>query len=50
VVFKDLAHGGGDTRHDADPERPVELHAIWPRDGVTPVMRRVLDIVTDVAH
>jgi DNA-binding transcriptional LysR family regulator len=50
VVFKDLAHGGGDTRLDADPERPVELHAIWPRDGVTPVMRRVLDIVTDVAH
>ena len=42
VAFKQLTHGGGDTRLDADPERPVELHAIWARDGVTPVMRRVL--------
>jgi DNA-binding transcriptional LysR family regulator len=48
VVFKDLGHGGGDARLDADPERPVELHAIWARGAVTPVMRRVLDIVTDV--
>jgi DNA-binding transcriptional LysR family regulator len=45
VVFKELAHGGGDTRLDADPERPVELHAIWARGAVTPVMRRVLDVV-----
>ena len=27
---------------DADPERPVELHAIWSREPVTPVVRRVL--------
>lgn len=49
VVFKDLAHGGGDTRLDADPERPVELYAVWSREAVTPVVRRVLDVVTRVA-
>jgi DNA-binding transcriptional LysR family regulator len=48
VVFKGLAHGGGDTRLDADPERPVELHAIWSREAVSPVVRRVLDVVTQV--
>ena len=46
VVFKELAHHGGDTRVDADPDRPVELHAIWSREAVTPVVRRVLDVVT----
>ena len=50
VVFKELAHGGGDTRLDADPERPVELHAIWLREASTPVMRRVLEVVAEVAH
>jgi DNA-binding transcriptional LysR family regulator len=49
VVFKELDHGGGDTRLDADPERPVELHAIWARDSVSPVVRRVLGVVADVA-
>ena len=48
VAFKELAHGGGDTTLDADPERPVELHAIWARGGVTPAVRRVLDVVTSV--
>ena len=47
VVFKDLIHGGGDPQLDNDPERPVELHAIWPRASVTPVMRRVLHLVRD---
>ncbi len=42
VVFKELAGGGGDTRLDADPHRPVELHAIWVRDTTTPVIQRVL--------
>ena len=46
VVHKDLVHGGGDTQLDTDPERPVELHAIWPRASVTPVVRRVLGVVT----
>jgi DNA-binding transcriptional LysR family regulator len=46
VVFKELSHHGGDTRLDADPDRPVELHAIWSREAVTPVVRRVLDVVT----
>ena len=50
VVFKDLAHGGGDLRLDADPERPVELYAVWSRQSVTPVVRRVLDVVTQVAE
>ena len=49
VAFKDLAQHGGDTRVDADPDRPVELHAIWSRDAPTPVMRRVLDVIADVA-
>lgn len=48
VVFKRLDHAGGDSRFDTDPERPVELHAIWSREAVSPVVRRVLDIVTDV--
>ena len=41
-----LDHGGGDARVDADPERPVELHAIWSRESVTPVVRRVLDVIS----
>lgn len=45
VVHKELAHGGGDARLDTDPERPVELHAIWSRETVTPVMRRVLAVI-----
>lgn len=45
VVFRDLAHGGGDTRLDADPERPVELHAIWSRQAVSPVVRRALEVI-----
>jgi DNA-binding transcriptional LysR family regulator len=49
IVLKDLAHGGGDSRLDADPERPVELHAIWSRGSVTPVMRRVLAAIGEVA-
>ena len=48
VVFKDLVPGGGDTQLDADPQRPVELHAIWPRHTVTPVVRRTLDVIADV--
>ena len=42
VVLKELVHGGGDTQLDADPERPVELHAIWSREPAAPVVRRVL--------
>ena len=29
-----------------DPDRPVELHAIRSREAVTPVVRRVLEVVT----
>jgi DNA-binding transcriptional LysR family regulator len=50
VVLRELAHGGGDTRLDADPERPVELYAVWSRESVSPVVRRVLDVLTRVAE
>jgi DNA-binding transcriptional LysR family regulator len=50
VVFKDLAHGGGDIQLDVDPQRPVELYAVWARESVTPVVRRVLDVVSQVAE
>jgi DNA-binding transcriptional LysR family regulator len=50
VSFKELVHHGGDTRLDADPDRPVELHAIWPRDAVTPVVRRVLDVMVSLVE
>ena len=49
VILRDLVSGGGDTRLDTDPERPVELHAIWERESVSPVVRRVLDVVTKVS-
>ncbi|GIG35550.1 LysR family transcriptional regulator [Cellulomonas pakistanensis] len=48
VVLRPLVQHGGDTRLDADPERPVELHAIWARRPATPVLRRVLDVVTSL--
>lgn len=47
VAFRELTHGGGDTRLDADSERPVELHAIWSREALTPVVRRVLNVLKD---
>ncbi|WP_141014836.1 LysR family transcriptional regulator [Nocardioides sambongensis] len=49
VVLKDLAHHGGDTRLDADPERPVEVHAIWADASLSPVVRRVLGVVERLA-
>lgn len=49
VEFVALDHGGGDSRLDTDPERPVELHAIWSRESVGPVVRRVLDVVAQVS-
>lgn len=48
VVFRPIEHGGGDTRLDKDPERPVELHAIWARGSVSPVVRRVLDAIIEM--
>jgi DNA-binding transcriptional LysR family regulator len=45
VVFKQLVHGGGDTALDADPQRPVELYAVWSRAADSPVVRRVLDVM-----
>lgn len=45
IVFKELVHGGGDTALDADPKRPVELYAVWSGESVSPVVRRVLDVM-----
>lgn len=44
VVFKSLADLGG-GHPDSDPARPVELHAIWTRGGLTPMLRQVLHLV-----
>lgn len=46
VVFKELARDDG----DANLGRAVELHAIWPREAVTPVVRRVRDVIVSVAE
>ena len=50
VVFRDLVHGGGDPQLDVDPERPVELYAIWSRESITPLIRRVLGVIVQVAE
>lgn len=34
---------------DSDPARPVELHAIWARGGLTPLRRQILHHIQDVA-
>ena len=44
VVYKPLADLGG-GHADSDPSRPVELHAIWARGGLTPMLRQVLKLV-----
>jgi DNA-binding transcriptional LysR family regulator len=45
IVFKELVHAGGDTSLDVDPERPVELYAVWSREAESAVVRRVLDVM-----
>jgi DNA-binding transcriptional LysR family regulator len=57
VVFKELVRHGGHEHVDTDPARPVELHAIWPRGGLTPLLRQVLlqltttaDTISDTFH
>jgi DNA-binding transcriptional LysR family regulator len=44
VVYKPLTDLGG-GHADSDPARPVELHAIWARGGLTPMLRQVLKLV-----
>ncbi|RCK69791.1 LysR family transcriptional regulator [Desertihabitans brevis] len=44
VRFQRLTEVPG-AHADSDPARPVELHAIWARDGLTPLLRRVLQLV-----
>ena len=49
VVFKPLTDLGG-GHPDSDPARPVELHAIWGRGSMTPMLRQVLHLVQRSAH
>jgi DNA-binding transcriptional LysR family regulator len=49
VVLKPLADLEG-GHPDSDPARPVELHAIWARGGLSPTLRRVLHLVQRSAH
>ncbi|VXC30027.1 LysR family transcriptional regulator [Nocardioides sp. AX2bis] len=44
VVFKPLTDLGG-GHPDSEPARPVELHAIWSRGALTPMLRQVLHLV-----
>ncbi|UYM03413.1 LysR family transcriptional regulator [Solicola gregarius] len=49
VVYKTLMDFGG-GHPDSDPARPVELHAIWARGGLTPMVRLVLHLVQRAAN
>jgi DNA-binding transcriptional LysR family regulator len=42
VVFKELVRMGDHEHASTDPARPVELHAIWPRGNLTPLVRQAL--------
>ncbi|WP_268793720.1 LysR substrate-binding domain-containing protein [Mycolicibacterium wolinskyi] len=44
VVYKPLVDVGG-GHPESDPSRPVELHAIWARRGLTPLLQQVLQLV-----
>jgi DNA-binding transcriptional LysR family regulator len=49
VAYKSLANFDG-GHPDSDPARPVELHAIWARGGLTPLTRQVLHLIQQSAH
>jgi DNA-binding transcriptional LysR family regulator len=42
VAFKELVPMGDHEHAFSDPTRPVELHAIWQRGVLTPLLRNVL--------
>ena len=44
VRYKALTDLGG-GHPESDPSRPVELHAMWVRGGMTPMLRQVLRLV-----
>lgn len=48
LVYKQLndLEGG---HPDSDPSQPVELHAIWARGGLTPLLKQILHHIQDVA-
>lgn len=49
VVWKPLVELGG-GHPDSDPARPVELHAIWARGALSPLLREALHLVQRSAH
>jgi DNA-binding transcriptional LysR family regulator len=49
VVYKPIVDLAG-AHPDSDPARPVELHAIWARGALSPLLRRVLHIVQESAQ
>jgi DNA-binding transcriptional LysR family regulator len=49
VVYKPIVDLAG-AHPDSDPARPVELHAIWARGSLSPLLRRVLHIVQESAR
>ena len=49
VAYKPLVDFEG-GHPDSDPARPVELHAIWARGALTPLVRQVLHLVQQSAH
>lgn len=49
VVYRALTDVFG-GHPDSDPARPVELHAIYPRQGLTPLLREVLRLVARSAE
>ena len=49
VVYKPIVELAG-AHPDSDPARPVELHAIWSRGSLSPLLRRVLHIVQQSAQ
>lgn len=49
VVWKPLVELDG-GHPDSDPARPVELHAIWARGALSPLLREVLHLVQRSAH
>lgn len=47
VVYRPL-HSLEGGHPDSDPDRPVELHAIWPRGAMTPLLRQVMRLIEEV--
>lgn len=49
VVYKPLTDVGG-GHPESDPAKPVELHAIWAKDGQNPLLAEVLPLIRRAAQ